>query len=130
LRKPTPSIVPTAPAPARIAAATDLIEVEDVEEPAGERAAEPEPREKPIEVRAPLVGIFRASMKHDGAPLVRKGDMVRAGQVVGAIEALNVPNEVEVAAAGRVQELLVEDGEPVEYGQPLLLIAPATTISS
>jgi biotin carboxyl carrier protein len=52
------------------------------------------------------------------------GDVVREGQVVAAIEALNVLNEVEAGSAGRVREILVHDGQPVEYGQPLVIIEP------
>ena len=52
------------------------------------------------------------------------GDVVREGQVVCAVEALNVFNEVEAPAAGRVLAIYVIDGQPVEYGQPLLAIEP------
>jgi biotin carboxyl carrier protein len=85
---------------------------------------EAELAEKMDEVRAPLVGVFRASLKPGGRPLAAEGDVVRAGQVVGAIEALNVLNEVEAQAAGRVKEILVLDGQAVEYGQSLLVIDP------
>ncbi|MBF6589125.1 MAG: hypothetical protein IVW57_01175 [Ktedonobacterales bacterium] len=91
-----------------------------------ESPAEPPPAEqggpRGTEVRAPLVGIFRASLKTDGQPLVSLGDTVREGQVVGAIEALNVLNEVETRMPGKVRTVLVSDGQAVEYGQPLLLI--------
>lgn len=76
------------------------------------------------EIGAPLVGVFRASMKPGDKPLVRVGDVVRQGQVVAAIEALNVVNEVEASTAGRVSDILAHDGQPVEYGQPLLVIEP------
>lgn len=75
-------------------------------------------------ISAPLVGIFRASMKSEGKPLVAVGDTVREGQVVAAIEALNVLNEVEATYAGSVVEIKVTDGQPVEYGQPLLIVEP------
>jgi acetyl-CoA carboxylase biotin carboxyl carrier protein len=77
-----------------------------------------------LEVTAPRVGVFRLSMKPGGKPLVNTGDIVSEGQVVCAIEALNVPNEVEAPAAGRIQAIFVTDGQPVEYGQPLLAIEP------
>src|SRR5262249_54061936 len=76
------------------------------------------------EVRGPLVGIFRANMRPGGRPLVSRGSVVREGQIVGAIEALQVYNEVEASEAGTVREVLVRDGQPVEYGQPLLRLAP------
>jgi biotin carboxyl carrier protein len=77
-----------------------------------------------VEVGAPLVGVFRASMKND-KPLVAPGDIVREGQIIAAIEALNVLNEVEASVAGRITDILVTDGQPVEYGQTLLVIEPA-----
>jgi len=82
------------------------------------------PREKGIEVGAHMVGIFRASMKPGGKPMVTRGDVVREGQVVAAIEALNVLNEVDAPSAGRLRDVLVKDGQPVEYGQPLMVIDP------
>lgn len=76
------------------------------------------------EVKAPLVGVFRAAMKAGAQPIVRLGDVIREGQIVGAVEALNVYNEVEAPAAGRISAIYVNDGQPVEYGQPLLEIEP------
>ena len=81
-----------------------------------------------VEVRSPLVGVFRNSMKEHGKPLVSMNETVRQGQVVAAIEALNVLNEVEVPTAGCIKQVLVSDGQPVEYGQPLLLIEPKVTL--
>jgi biotin carboxyl carrier protein len=86
---------------------------------------EPLPVETGTEVRAPLVGIFRSALKAGGHPLASEGEVVREGQVVGAIEALNVLNEVETSASGQVKALLVSDGQAVEYGQPLLVIDAA-----
>lgn len=77
------------------------------------------------EVRAPLVGVFRSSMQPRGKPLVSLGTPVREGQVVAAIEALQVYNEVEAGAAGTVSDILVKDGQPVEYGQPLFVLEPS-----
>ena len=76
------------------------------------------------EIGAPLVGVFRASM-NGGRPLVSPGDRVRKGQIIAAIEALNLLSEVEATVAGRIAEILVLDGQAVEYGQPLLVIEPS-----
>ena len=73
-------------------------------------------------VVAPLVGIFHSWAKPKGASLVAVGDTVQAGQRVGTIQSLNVLNEVETSVAGRVAEIFIEDGHPVEYGQPLMTI--------
>ncbi|HZC07355.1 MAG TPA: acetyl-CoA carboxylase biotin carboxyl carrier protein subunit [Ktedonobacterales bacterium] len=75
-------------------------------------------------VTAPLVGVFRAAMKAGGRPLSAPGDVIREGQIICAVEALNVYNEVEAPAAGRLSAIYVDDGQPVEYGQPLLEIEP------
>jgi acetyl-CoA carboxylase biotin carboxyl carrier protein len=81
-------------------------------------------RNEGVEIGAPLVGIFRASM-NSGKPLVATGDRVRKGQIIAAIEALNLLSEVEATVSGRVVEILVLDGQAVEYGQPLLVIKPS-----
>lgn len=74
-------------------------------------------------VVAQTVGIFHPWMKnpHDG-PLAVVDQRVKVGQVVGTIEALNVLNEVETTVAGRVAEVHIQDGQPVEYGQILITI--------
>jgi len=73
-------------------------------------------------VTAPLVGIFHSWAKPKGKALVSVGDRIKVGQLVGTIQSLNVINEVESALAGRIIELLVQDGQAVEYGQPLLVV--------
>jgi acetyl-CoA carboxylase biotin carboxyl carrier protein len=116
LRKPAPVVVAATP----IAAESDGADGYDVAEPA---PAEAGPREQTIDVRASLVGIFRAASR-PGKPPIQAGDTVRGGQAVAAIEALNVLNEVEIPAAGRVKEVLVGDGQAVEYGQVLMVVEP------
>lgn len=86
--------------------------------------AAPEPTSTTAEASSPLVGLFRASMKRGGAPLVALGDIVREGQVIAAVESLSVPNEVEAPVSGRIAAIYVHDGQPVEYGQPLMAIEP------
>ena len=71
---------------------------------------------------APLVGIFHTWGKPKGGPVIALGDHVKVGQLVGTIQSLNVINEVECTIAGDVIEILVQDGQPVEYGQPLVII--------
>lgn len=73
-------------------------------------------------VVAPLVGIFHPWLKPRGGTLAAVGDHVKMGQLIGTIESLNVFNEVEATEAGRVIEIHVQDGQPVEYGQALLSI--------
>jgi biotin carboxyl carrier protein len=85
---------------------------------AGELAADM----KRHRVTAPLVGVFHPWLKPRGGTLVAVGDRVKAGQLVGTIESLNVFNEVETSVAGRVVEIHAQDGQPVEYGQVLVTI--------
>lgn len=72
-----------------------------------------------VTVLSPVVGFFRHASKPVG-----EGTIVRLGQTVGIVESLRVPNEVAAPVAGRVLELLVQDGQGVEYHQPLFVIEP------
>ncbi len=76
-------------------------------------------------ILAPLVGTFHVWAKPRGGALVAVGDRVKEGQLVGTIQSLNVLNEVETSVAGRVVEVHVQDGQPVEYGQLLMTIDTA-----
>ncbi len=69
-----------------------------------------------------LVGVFHPWLKQRGGTLAAVGDRVKAGQIVGTIESLNVFNEVEATIAGRIVEIHVQDGQPVEYGQVLVTV--------
>jgi acetyl-CoA carboxylase biotin carboxyl carrier protein len=80
------------------------------------------PKETKQAVTAPLVGLFHVWARPKGGALVAIGDVVKVGQVVGTIQSLNIINEVESQVAGRVSEIFVLDGQPVEYGQPLMTI--------
>jgi biotin carboxyl carrier protein len=73
-------------------------------------------------IKAPLVGIFHTWAKPKGGSLVAIGDHVKEGQLVATIESLNVLNEVESPVDGYVAEILVQEGQPVEYGQVLMTI--------
>ncbi len=73
-------------------------------------------------IKSPLVGTFYRSPSPGAPPFVEEGDIVSPGQVLCIIEALKVMNEIESDVRGRVEKILVENGETVEYGQPLFLI--------
>lgn len=77
-----------------------------------------------ITVTAPMVGTFYGSPSPKDPPYVRVGDEVKPGDVLGIIEAMKIMNEIECEVHGRVVRLLVENGQPVEYGQLLMLIEP------
>jgi acetyl-CoA carboxylase biotin carboxyl carrier protein len=77
-----------------------------------------------ISIDAPMVGTFYRASSPTAEPYVREGDMVKEGQILCIIEAMKLMNEIESKAAGRVAKILVENGQPVEYGQPLFLLEP------
>jgi acetyl-CoA carboxylase biotin carboxyl carrier protein len=70
------------------------------------------------------VGLFFRGHEPGAEPLAREGDQVSAGQSLAIVESLRVPHAVESELAGVLERVLVEDGHPVEYGQPLLLVRP------
>lgn len=80
------------------------------------------PEQHHYTVTAPLVGIFAPWSTTKEKLLVAIGDDIKQGQHIGVIKALDIPNEVEAPVAGRVVEILVHDGQRVEYGQPLVVI--------
>lgn len=77
------------------------------------------------EILSPMVGTFYRAPGPDEAPYVDVGDRVSTGQVVCIIEAMKLMNEIEADVSGQVVEILVKNGEPVEYKQPLMRIKPS-----
>ncbi len=82
------------------------------------------PPAKLVEVSSPMVGTFYRAPAPGETPFVQVGDRVRSGQTVCIIEAMKLMNEIEVEVSGQVMEILLQNGEPVEYGQPLMRINP------
>jgi acetyl-CoA carboxylase biotin carboxyl carrier protein len=77
-----------------------------------------------VTIEAPMVGTFYRASSPTADPYVQEGDVVKEGQVLCIIEAMKLMNEIEAKTAGRVARILVENSQPVEYGQPLFLIDP------
>ena len=75
-------------------------------------------------VKSPIVGTFYEAPAPGSLPFVKPGDQVAAGQVLCIIEAMKLMNEIESDASGEVVRVLVNNGQPVEYGQPLFAIRP------
>jgi len=75
-------------------------------------------------VESPMVGTFYRAPAPGAEPFVKEGDYVEKGQTLCIIEALKVMNEIESEVSGIVRKILVENGQPVEYGQPLFYIEP------
>ena len=88
-------------------------------------AAAPEPEESLHIVRSPIVGTFYESPSPGSPPFVKAGDKLEVGQVLCIVEAMKLMNEIESEASGEVLRIFAENGQPVEYGQPLFGIRPS-----
>ncbi len=77
-----------------------------------------------IEIHSPIVGTFYRSPSPDADAFVNEGDKVKAGDVLCIIEAMKLMNEIEAEGSGTIVEILVENGQPVEYNQVLFRIKP------
>ena len=87
--------------------------------------SEPEPSAEEFHVvRSPIVGTFYRAPSPGAKPFVKTGDSVELGTVLCIIEAMKLMNEIESDIAGEVVKILVENAQPVEYGQPLFLVRP------
>ena len=87
-------------------------------------APSPEERESPsgFEVVAPMVGTMYRASSPGAPPFVEVGSRISAGDVVCIIEAMKILNQIESDASGVVREILVENGQPVEFGQTLMIV--------
>jgi acetyl-CoA carboxylase biotin carboxyl carrier protein len=109
--------VTPAPAPAPSSAATATAPA-----PVALAAAAEEPAQPGHVLKAPMVGTFYRSASPEAKPFVEVGQNVKAGETVCIIEAMKLMNEIEADATGMLKAILVESGQPVEYGQPLFII--------
>jgi acetyl-CoA carboxylase biotin carboxyl carrier protein len=106
----TPGAAPLAVTPAATS-------IPPVSPPAAAAAATPS-------ITSPMVGTFYASSAPGQPPLVKVGQAVKRGDIVCIIEAMKIMNPIEADAEGTVSAILLENGQPVEYGQPLFHLAP------
>ncbi len=81
------------------------------------------PEEAGTVVKSPIVGTFYTAPSPDDANFVKVGDVISEGQVLCIIEAMKIMNEIESEVSGKVVKILVESGNPVEYDQPLFVVA-------
>lgn len=75
-----------------------------------------------VPIVSPIVGTFYSSSRPNVEPFVEAGDFVESGQTIGIVEAMKIMNEIESEVSGRVVEILVQNGQAVEYGQRLMLV--------
>jgi acetyl-CoA carboxylase biotin carboxyl carrier protein len=116
------SMAPVAPAPAapRVSPAHGMPAVSE-----GESAPPAEaPKSTTVDVKSPMVGTYYRSPEPGAKAYVAVGDRVTKGQIVCIIEAMKIMNEIESEHSGIVREILVQDSQPVEYGQVLFKIDP------
>lgn len=73
-------------------------------------------------IKSPLVGTFYAAPAENAEPFIKVGDQVQEGKVLGIVEAMKLMNEIESEFDGMIEKILVENGETVEYGQPLFVV--------
>ena len=114
---PAPVVLPSTPTPAPEIPIKDTATTPPT-------AAPPAVDPKWEEVKSPMVGTFYRAPGPDEVPFVEVGDRIRAGQTVCIIEAMKLMNEIESEVSGQIIEILVMNGEPVEYGQPLMRVNP------
>ena len=107
------SRAPSAPAPATISA--------EAKAAAPAVPAAEAPAEGHV-VKSPMVGTFYRAPSPDAKPFVEVGEAVKEGQTICIVEAMKLMNEIESDASGTVKAILVENGQPVEYGQPLFIV--------
>ena len=84
--------------------------------------AAPAPVTSLVTIDSPLVGTFYRAASPEATPFVKVGDKINCDTVIGIIEAMKVMNEIKAEKTGTVKDILVGNGEPVEYGQPLIVI--------
>ncbi len=110
--------IPLPVAPAAVAA------VPSAEDPSAEKAATEE-TSKYIEITSPIIGTFYRKPSPDKPVFVEVGDSIHAETVVCMVEAMKLFNEIEAEVSGKIVKVLIEDGTPVEFGQPLFLVDPS-----
>lgn len=113
------AVAPVAAAPAPAAAPVAAAPAPAPSAPMAEAAA-PEPAGKTI--KSPMVGTFYRSASQGGKPFVEIGSAVKEGEPVCIIEAMKIMNEIEADTSGKILQILCENGQAVEFGQPLFIV--------
>ncbi|MGA2300565.1 MAG: acetyl-CoA carboxylase biotin carboxyl carrier protein [Candidatus Acidiferrum sp.] len=125
LRKPSPSMVPAPPRPAAEIIVPSALAPAEEAGPAGGSDAEVQGGEELYLVKSPIVGTFYGSPSPGSEPFVKIGNHVDSGQTLCIVEAMKLMNEIESEVSGEVLRIFAENGQPVEYGQPLFGIRPS-----
>jgi acetyl-CoA carboxylase biotin carboxyl carrier protein len=124
-----PPVAPAAAAPVAVPLAAAPQPSPAPPPPAAGAPVAPAPKladdKKTFTVNSPFVGTFYRSASPDSPPFVDVGQVVKKGQVLCIVEAMKLMNEIEAEQPGRLTEVLVQNGSPVEYGEPLFRLEPA-----
>ncbi len=88
------------------------------------QAVAAEPAAGTIAVEAPMVGTFYRASSPDAPPFVNEGDTIKEGQTLCVIEAMKLMNEIDAKLGGRIVKVLVDNAQPVQFGQGLFLLEP------
>ncbi|NJP08135.1 MAG: acetyl-CoA carboxylase biotin carboxyl carrier protein [Leptolyngbyaceae cyanobacterium RU_5_1] len=127
-RLPTPeTVTPTPPQPSTMSGGTTGFDIRTTENSASSPSSAslpPSNDRRWVEILSPMVGTFYRAPVPDEPPYVEVGDRIRVGQTVCIIEAMKLMNEIEAESAGEIVEILVQNGDPVEYNQPLMRVVP------
>lgn len=130
INKTPPPVTPSAVAPAPMAGFAHATPAPAAPEPAGSTAAAAPASDNGagsnwVDVESPMVGTFYRAPAPEAPPYVDVGTRVSKGQTLCILEAMKLMNELEAEVDGVVQEILVQNGDPVEYGQALFRIEPS-----
>ena len=115
-----PTVMPVVTAPQPVATVMETAGVPTV----SHTIADSLPSKKLIDITSPMVGTFYRSPSPDESPFVEVGDSVKKGGTVCIIEAMKLMNEIESESTGKIVEILVDNAQPVEYGQVLMRVEP------
>lgn len=119
IRKDLPEVNMVASAPA---VATTPAPVQAAPQASAPQAAAKEPEAKGKAITSPMVGTFYAASSPEAAPFVEVGSTVNVGDVVCIIEAMKLMNEIKAEQAGKVTQICVKNGDPIEFGQVLMYV--------
>ncbi len=98
-----------------------------VSAPAPSAPAAPPVASNLVEIKSPMVGTFYRSASPEAPPFVEAGKVIKVGDVLCIVEAMKLMNEIEAEESGKIVRILVENAQPIEFGQPLFLIDPTAS---
>ena len=110
------------PNPPRPVPTSESVESHELSEQEVEKEKSTQVDENIEEITAPMVGTFYRAPAPDADSFVKVGDKIQEGDTLCIIEAMKLMNEIEAEISGEIKDILVEDSEPVEYGQPLFVV--------